>query len=407
MITTNRCDSSLFLTEDPSRRVAAFPSIEEFKREVAIVFQEKVRRGTGGFIIYCPMQLMNRLLENEVTFRYLTRPFESVSVNQFGIPEYNEDEAQIYRMTEIPYRKPELNENGSVSRTAYSAFIQAFPLLSMPTLPMSKAFNYCGTSDDDINMLLSINFNQFESLKQNSNNNLTGTHYVDEIVSIADIFEFIKNIESNQLEFELDQVSQNIIIFALKLEEMSHVTCGVLVLESKDISNPIARELFLMDSERMNTEDYEALGDEFEVHCKRLENHSPMKFTYCSYGPQIQNSEHAYNYDGNCVFYTIRCMNGLVEIIGSSQESLLRARLLGQRRLDEADTSEDIAAYRKELEEKLVEYFDYDQSSESYAVKSFEARKAVHMNDRWTTGNIVLKVLRQEMAAPSPAEELV
>lgn len=360
--------------------------------------------------------LKNQYFSNEIIKKYLMR--REVLVNRFGVPRYTKEEITIYDLLleqkppsySVPCRRVKTNPlSGEETCDAFEALMTEIckdPNLSKTdhSSPLHNVniFNFCGIGFDDSKLILKKNKKQLHNyLSTYCSTELEGIHYIDEVLSLSDIQRLCNNIVSKKTK--LAETKHN--IFICNLTHRGHATCGALLINSENINNPAASELFVLDSEmkKEDAEDRRANHSSFlDTFNKEISDHGIIKLSYIYYNVQVDSDTNDYDKDYNCSFYSISAMNALVKILGFSKGSALSLRFFGNKGFEHIDSEEDMTIYAQELAKGMPEYFDYNSETATYEAKSFEDRKRVNISYRWYLGS---KFLKKEIAKHCAASE--
>lgn len=354
----------------------------------------------------------SRLHEDATIVNYLTR--REFLVNAFGIPVYEPSELQAYqKIIPIPLRSnfSERSKNTQLSlfmslsnlnrqspdpvRTdAYDALAKAMGIEGDSPrlrLPHYNAFNFVGINEEEAELILNKNEIKFDLNKSKKPNKYSGLHYTHSFVNISLLESLLFAVIENDLP--IDNNDFNIFIFPFNYN--GHLTCGALVVNSKQQGNPIAQELFIFDSIENNSYTHA-----YHNHLIQSINQTiydadlpPLAITLIPYGAQI-DSINNYEPDENCTLYSIRAMNALVKILSSQKNSSFRSKICREQApIMNDDNTEDKTFYINALAQALPEYFDYNPDLQTYKAKSFKERQAIHIADRWDLGRRFLKNL--------------
>lgn len=439
--------SHLYIFKNPNRlkKSEYVPSAEQFSSEVNKILEQNIPFPyTRAELSRHKKSCINQFFCNPIIISYLAR--REVSVSEFGIPLYIEAERTVYdfvRMPHIPFRNPTLKRcprqigfftprcspsfGNASPRTRADAIcyeklacailglaradVRAKKIDVRVNIPNYNAFHLLGIANRWIKLVLSKNKNTIEQCK-NANpesHGLRGIHYFDKYLNFSKIIKLMNSIKSG--EFTLEDINCNIFIFVF--HHNGHAMCGVLLANRQDMhDNSIVFELFLFDSQKIKESEVLLLKKDFKISLgdDPLEDSPPsIPLTCLSYNLQFDGIN-SYEQDHNCVLYSMRTANKLVEIINSSQNSVLRARLLGHKGPGYIDTQEDIALYANELAQALPDFFDYNSESDSYTAKSFKDRQICNIAARWDLGRRFLKNYIRQYASdhqlPSPVFKL-
>lgn len=418
------------------------PSVEEFSTEINTILSQNSLtllhnnkdiaywRRPGGFQkakeleaanaaerLRYATSCMNQFFTNPIITRYLAR--REVAVSELGIPLYTKAERTLYDFEHMPYislRNPNLKncpaeiglfgwgidykyaedwqKEYSKPYTKLAEAIFGYPQYNARIeIPNYNAFNFLGAEGSDLKLILAKNKARIEKQKNIhfGASGFEGIHYLDYLSDFSKIVQLVESIQMGRIVLEATR--RNIFIFSLD-DSDGHDLCGLLVIHSEDIHNPIVSELFLFDSEAHEVTDDNDYVLYLENTLKNaLGNRPAIKLTYICYNVQSNGVDgfEGYELDCNCSFYSIRLANKLVEVIGSSEGSVLRDRIMGCKGSEQCDTQEDIAIYVHEVAKLLPDLFDYHSESGTYVAKSFKERQVYNVAARWEIGRKFLK----------------
>ncbi len=342
----------------------------------------------------------NQYINNETIRKYLTR--REIIVNCYGVPMCSTEEFIVYYdlETKVPFRiidwEDRLGWDDNQKSSHFKLVKKMNSDLELPKKyhpsnrfnysccrPVNEyyspcdAFNICGISYDLVKFVLIKNKKRFDGNKSTINlSNLKGIHYCDQVFTFTKIHELSNSIKFG--EIELDNIERNVFILYFH-DEIGHLTCGALLVNSEDMSNPIPLELFIFDSEAEDNDNYTKVLE----NSNRDTGDPSIKLSHIIYNAQVQNASNAYDVDFNCALYSVSAMNALVQVLGFSKDSSLYARLFGQNSFDHVDTEEDRATYAQEIAKKMPEYFDFDIESQTWQSKAFQDRQYESIFRRW------------------------
>lgn len=350
---------------------------------------------------------MSLFFNNKKITDFLIHP--EVETDQFGIPLYIPSERKIYDLSTVPYiffrnqnwiRCPNskallgfgyMNDDEQQLRAECGKILHSMGKTRADIENLNGgyiAFNMMHIGDDEIKTLLSKNKNKFEKYKEQQAQ-LNGIHYMEKSYWLEDIKKLIESIESKNLL--LDNNPINIFTFVFNFE--AHSVCGTLSINNEDKNNPKASEMFFFNSWPKND-----LSNDYDTRFKKHLEELNIKITYISYNAQNDGTE-PYEADYNCVLYSLRTTNKLIELIASNEETPLRTRLLNTHPV--ADTDEDLFTYSQEIAKLQPDFFEYDSISNTYKPKSsFKDRQIPNTAARWYLGRRALKKLIKKYVIP-------
>ncbi|OAI50438.1 hypothetical protein AYO37_01095 [Opitutia bacterium SCGC AG-212-L18] len=342
---------------------------------------------------------MSRFFNNKKITDFLLR--SEVATDQFGIPLYTPNERKIYDFSTMPHiffrnsnwtRCPqekalfgfgEMNDNEIQLREEYNQILYSMEKTRADIENPYKgylAFNMMYIGDNEIKTLLLKNKTKFEKYKEKQPK-LNGIHYIETTYTLGHIKKLIDSIESKSLP--VDDQPINLFVFIFNFGD--HSVCGTLSINNEDKDHPKASEMFFFDSLVKNDANNNSISS-FKEHLKELN----IRTTYICYEAQADGAE-KYEVDYNCVLYSLRTTNKLIELLASNEESPLRTRLLSLQ--PSTDTDDHLFTYSQEIAKRYPDFFEYDSISNTYKPKSFKNRQLPNTAARWYLGRLSLKEL--------------
>lgn len=343
----------------------------------------------------CEANCRKAFFKNRVITSYLLR--KEFDVGICDIPVYSVAERKVYdfpKLIDIPFRNPDEDEDNSIFRSeksegaiAYRAIYKKLNLDIRKKELFMLAYNFLGVSQSYENIILEKNKKIFDENKL-SFSSLSNVHLFKNSMDIKDIASHIYQYQTSGI---VEYSGRNIFIFQVAYD--GHMTCLGLSIDFDDLvlSNSHCLEVIMFDSDKGDTYAKSFIKDlrELVAALGEVSKHSldlDFKFTYISYGAQIDDTRDRSRVDHNCAFYAISVMNALIRILASSSDTFLKKRLLSGKELPGLEKK-----YIQELRGEMPEYFRYYSAAKRYIVRSYEERQDINGAKRWYLGRRVLK----------------